>query len=185
MDLCLKAVSTINAADLERIAGDLAAHFALDVRIGEPLSDPAAAFDPRRRQYGSEILLRELIRTRDPGAYRLLGVTECDLFIPMLSFVFGQAQLDGFAAILSLARLRQEFYGLPPAPSVLFARISKEAVHELGHTFGLIHCADTTCPMSLSTGIAQVDTKSDRYCPACAAQLRDRGVPVIAMEKSL
>ena len=92
----------------------------------------------------------------------------------MLSFLFGQAQLDGAAAIVSIARLRQEFYGLPGDEGLLLARARKEALHELGHTFGLVHCPDPLCAMSLSTSLPQVDAKRDEYCESCARQAGSR-----------
>ena len=110
----------------------------------------------------------------------MLGVTEVDLFIPMLSYIFGQAQLGGRAAIISTARLRQEFYDLPADGAILVERARKEALHELGHTFGLVHCEDRGCAMSLSTNIRQVDLKNPSYCGACRALLREGGV---ALEK--
>ena len=98
-----------------------------------------------------------------PDASRLLVVTDVDLAIPMLSFLFGQAQLDGRVAVVSLCRLQQEFYGLPQGTSVR-ERLTKEVLHEMGHTFGLIHCSEQKCAMSLSTHIGMVDTKSEQYC---------------------
>ncbi len=92
----------------------------------------------------------------------------------MLSFLFGQAQLDGPVALISLSRLRQEFYGLPPDEPLLRERAVKEMLHELGHTFGLIHCSDAECSMSLSTDVSLVDSKHERYCPRCAAHLAHR-----------
>ena len=89
-------------------------------------------------------ILRSLLNLKPEGENRLLGITDVDLFIPMLSFVLGQAQLGGPTAVVSVARLRQEFYGLPPDLPLLRARAVKEAVHEIGHTFGLTHCADST-----------------------------------------
>ena len=107
-------------------------------------------------------------------AKRILGVTDVDLAIPMLSFLFGQAQLDGQVAIVSLSRLRQEFYGLPADETVLRERAVKEVLHEMGHTFGLVHCSDSTCVMSLATHIGLVDSKSERYCSPCGVQLSER-----------
>jgi archaemetzincin len=98
-------------------------------------------------------------------------VTEADLAIPTLTFVFGQAQLDGQVAVLSLARLRQEFYGLPSDETLLRERVTKEVLHELGHTFGLTHCAESKCVMSLATHIGLVDNKEERYCTHCGAHL--------------
>jgi archaemetzincin len=137
------------------------------VALLDPAPEPEGAFDARRSQYSSVAFLEALARMAPQHAAKTLGVTERDLFIPMLSFVLGQAQLDGRLAVISMARLRQEFYGLPPDPEVLRARARAEALHEAGHAFGLIHCSDTSCAMSLSTGIAQVDRKLDGYCPSC------------------
>jgi archaemetzincin len=138
------------------------------------LAEPEFAFDPRRGQYGSVPVLRMLTEARPPDAWRLLGITSKDLFIPALTFVFGQAQLEGTTAAISLARLRQEFYGMPPDPPLLAARACKEALHEIGHTIGLIHCPEHECVMALATNIRQLDAKSAEFCPACADELGSR-----------
>jgi archaemetzincin len=104
-------------------------------------------------------------------ALRVLGVTERDLFIPVLTFVFGHAQLGGRAAVVSLARLRQEFYGLEPNRQMLLDRARKEALHEAGHTFGLVHCPDRNCAMALSTRVQQIDEKRAAFCRVCTRQL--------------
>ncbi|MGA3095681.1 MAG: archemetzincin [Bryobacteraceae bacterium] len=132
------------------------------------------AYDARRGQYGSIPALEMLLARRPPDALKLLAVTECDLFIPALTFVYGQAQLGGRVAAISLARLRQEFYGLPPHPEILLQRALKEALHETGHTFGLVHCADRNCAMSLATNIRHIDAKRAEFCAACAARLLRR-----------
>lgn len=139
----------------------------------EPLPQPAYAWDASRRQYSSTHLLRELARRYPQPSGKVLGITECDLFIPMLSFVYGQAQLRGALAVVSLARLRQEFYELPGNDAVATLRLQKEAAHELGHTFGLVHCADRGCPMSLSTNIHQLDLKGAAFCGACRSLLQE------------
>ena len=90
----------------------------------------------------------------------------------MLSFVYGQAQLQGRVAVVSLARLRPEFHGLPPDPAALERRAAKEAVHEVGHTFGLVHCADRRCPMSLSIDRRRPGRQDRRALPACSALAR-------------
>jgi archaemetzincin len=113
-------------------------------------------------------------RSAPRDASRILGVTDVDLAIPMLSFLFGQAQFDGPVAIVSLCRLHQEFYGLPAQEKLLRERTVKETLHELGHTFGLVHCSDPNCAMSLATHIELVDSKSERYCARCGTQLVQR-----------
>ena len=104
-------------------------------------------------------------------AGKLLAVTERDLFIPVLTFVFGQAQLGGRVGVVSFARLRQEFYGLAPNREVFLERAYKEALHETGHLFGLVHCAERKCAMSLATTVRQIDLKDDAFCAACARAL--------------
>jgi archaemetzincin len=141
--------------------------------------DSAFAFDEKRNQYNSTLLLKRVIAAIPDGAYRVLGITERDLYIPMLSFVFGQAQVGGPGALVSTARLRQEFYHLPADPELLRDRVKKEVLHELGHTLSLIHCPDSSCVMSLATGVRHVDEKAIRYCDSCrtamgAAEMESR-----------
>lgn len=134
---------------------------------------PDASFDPARRQYSAPLVLQKLLE-KPPGPERkLLAVTSADLFIPMLSFVYGQAQLGGKVAVVSVARLKQEFYGLPPNGALLAGRARKEAVHETGHLFGLVHCEQPDCAMRLSTNIRQLDLKGDALCAGCAALARE------------
>jgi archaemetzincin len=135
--------------------------------IADTRFDPSFALDPQRRQYNSGLLLRHLVEWRPPETHRLLGLIEADLFIPMLSFVYGQAQVGGPCALVSGARLRQEFYRMPSEPTMFRRRTRKEVLHELGHTLTLVHCSDPQCVMSLATGLPQVDRKSETYCPSC------------------
>lgn len=131
-----------------------------------PLAD---LFDPRRDQYRSDLLIQRL-----SGTFRLesrvLGVTEGDLFIPVLTFVFGEAQLSGRIAVVSSYRLRNEVYGLPADKALLEERLLKESMHELGHTFGLLHCHHPSCVMQQSTYAEMVDLKPATYCPDCQAR---------------
>jgi len=160
-------------ADHDAIAAiedSLALTFALPLRRIE-LPPVDFALDARRNQYSSAAVLEMLMRVCPPDAVKLIGVTGRDLFIPVLTFVFGHAQLSGRVAVVSLARLRQEFYGLEPNRDVLLRRARKEALHEAGHTFGLVHCTDRSCAMSLSTGVQQIDRKEASYCPACIRRI--------------
>jgi archaemetzincin len=161
-------------ADREALAAlrdRLAAEFELPVR---ELELPAIdfTFDAARGQYASSAALDLLVREAPADAAKLLAVTTRDLFIPVLTFVFGQAQLNGRVGIVSLARLRQEFYTLPPDRGVFLGRAVKEALHESGHLFGLIHCGDRACAMSLSTGVRQIDTKQPAFCGHCKGRIQ-------------
>lgn len=151
---------------LESLAASLTRAFQTRCRILPDLFDISFALDDGRHQYHSTVILQRLERHCDLDA-RVLGVTGCDLFVPVLTFVFGEAQLDGNCAAVSLARLREEAYGLPPRADLLQERLVKEAVHELGHTFGLRHCENWQCVMTSSHGVERVDVKSAEFCSVC------------------
>jgi archaemetzincin len=149
------------AAALHREYASAAHRLRLDER-------PPDTFDVRRQQHASRPLLEWLIaRVPEPDA-RLLGITDVDLFIPVLTFVFGEAQLGGRAAIVSTARLRE-----PPSEPLIRARLIKESVHEVGHTFGLVHCVSHGCAMARSPALAAVDVKNDRLCDDCRSRYRE------------
>lgn len=143
--------------------------------------DAEGFYDADRGQYWSTPMLRALTRLCPRGSDRVLGVADIDLFVPVLTFVFGEALLDGAAAVVSAHRLNPEVYGLPPDPQRLGARVVKEAVHELGHTYGLRHCRHPACAMRASRAADEVDDKEARFCGRCAAWLEQRGAPQAAV----
>ena len=151
---------------LEYLAAALARAFDTPCRIRPDIFDISFALDRGRQQYYSTAILQRLDRHGDPGA-RVLGVTACDLYVPVLTFVFGEAQLEGDCAAVSIARLKEEAYGLPAREDLLRDRLVKEAVHELGHTFGLRHCADWRCVMTSSHSVERLDVKGAGFCEAC------------------
>jgi len=154
-----------------RVAARVETAFGGPVRELE-LGSVEFAFDPARGQYASIAILEMALRRCPEDARKLLAVTGRDLYIPVLTFVFGQAQLGGRAGVVSVARLAQEFYGLAPDREILLERADKEALHETGHMFGLVHCAERRCAMSLATNVRQIDFKDNAFCPQCAARLR-------------
>lgn len=172
--LYLVAIGGVPEKALEWIENAAAEWFPFPIRRLPPLSIPEGAYDAKRGQYQSVEIMKMLAQCAPRDASRILGVTDVDLEIPMLSFLFGQAQFDGPVAVVSLCRLHQEFYGLPPEEGLLRERTAKEVLHELGHTFGLVHCSDPKCAMSLATHIALVDAKAEQYCTRCGMQLVER-----------
>lgn len=173
-DLCLAPVGVVPARVLDWIENAAAEWFPLPIRRLVPVNIPDSAYDAKRKQYQSVEIMKLLAQRSPRDAFRVLGVTEVDLAIPMLTFLFGQAQFDGPVALVSLCRLRQEFYGLSPEETLLRERTVKEALHELGHTFGLVHCSDSRCAMSLANHVELVDAKQERFCHRCGSHLVQR-----------
>jgi len=129
--------------------------------------DPEFAFHGERQQYHSSEILQRMQSFLTADCWRMLAIAAVDLYIPILTFVFGEAQVGGPCAVLSAHRLLQEFYGLPPDPDLFRQRLIKEAVHELGHTLNLRHCDDYRCVMASSHGVEWIDLKESTLCAAC------------------
>ncbi|HEX7078464.1 MAG TPA: archaemetzincin family Zn-dependent metalloprotease [Candidatus Eisenbacteria bacterium] len=157
---------------LRLLGARLEREFQASIRYRSPWFDPEAAFDTSRGQYNSTLLLKQLLDDPQDPAERTLGVAGVDLFTPVLTYVFGEAQLSGRAAVVSAHRLRSELYGLPADERLLFERLHKEAVHELGHTYGLLHCASPSCVMRASAYVEEIEFKSAGFCGLCRARLR-------------
>lgn len=151
---------------LGAVTEGLAHAFGTRASIDAKALDAAFAHHPERNQYFSTRIIERLAHLN--GHYEvLLGVTEHDLYIPILTFVFGEAQLGGSCAVVSYHRLTQEFYGLPADRSLLTERLIKEAVHEVGHTAGLTHCDDYECVMAATHAVEWLDLKSAVFCQHC------------------
>lgn len=153
---------------------ELAPHLADAVRVPceiLPYSlDPGFAFHGERQQFHSSEILRHMQGYLRADSWRVLGLATVDLYIPILTFVFGEAQMGGPCALLSAYRLRQEFYGLPEDKDLLLQRLIKEAVHELGHTLDLTHCDDYSCVMAPSHAVEWIDLKESTLCQTCASR---------------
>ena len=162
--------SSLRERDLLGITQTLHSVFGVPATIGPAELDLDGAYDASRRQSNSTALLSQILRNSDTATKRI-AVVEVDLFIPVLTFVFGEAQVSDGGAVVSAHRLRQEFYGLAADLELLRERLLMEALHELGHTCGLRHCPDYLCVMSSSYGVERIDLKRAEFCPACAPAL--------------
>lgn len=146
---------------------ELSKKLSAECRIGKRVNLPEKAFDPSRKQYRSTMFLDQL-KTLLPGkALKGLAVVDVDLYVPRLNFVFGEAEVEGKHAVISLFRLHPQYYGQPQDIEIYQKRILKEAVHELGHTFGLGHCSDPRCVMHFSNSIEDTDRKRESFCSNC------------------
>ena len=134
--------------------------------IKEPVPIPADAFVQKRNQYSSSVILNQIkvFTARNAGFDRVLGVVDVDVFASGLNYVFGEAYTPGKAALISLWRLKPDFYGETAGSDVLILRALKEAVHELGHTLGGKHCARGFCVMHFSNSIFDTDKKQSLFC---------------------
>jgi len=166
----LDAGAVIEPGLLKDLAGALAAAFKLDVQLGEALPVPAGAFDSRRAQWAAAGLLDALAAVKDRPAL-LLGVTDVDLYVSRLNFVFGVADPELGAAVISRHRLRPEYYGDVPDEVLTRERVIKEAIHETGHLFGLSHCENPACIMRFSNAVGDTDSKGPGFCDICRARL--------------
>jgi archaemetzincin len=139
----------------------------LDVHIKECHLDLSEFYDPSRRQYNGVKLVHEVENSFSSDSSKTIGLFTVDLFIPILTFIFGQAFLKGRTGIASNYRLRNESYGIKTDDRLILERFIKEVIHELGHTFGLIHCHIPTCVMRSSTYVEDIDQKSTHLCLNC------------------
>lgn len=159
-------VGNTDRATLEALRQPLTEAFGQRTRVGEGVELTEGSWNQRRGQYLASMLLAELPSPSNLGD-RVLGVVDIDIFAHGLNFVFGEADITGRRAIISLRRLRQEFYGLPKNDNLFQARTLKEAVHELGHTYSLKHCPNPTCVMHFSNSLRDTDVKGWKFCSVC------------------
>lgn len=168
-------ISPIDDADAEMhryVGEEVQKVYGYPVVISPFLKSLAFAYQPLRDQYHSTAILERLGAAVPEGTLRVLGITHVDLYIPVFTYVYGEAQFGGVACILSTNRLRE---GLSAAAgsAPYYRRVAKEAVHELGHTFQLRHCRDQSCIMHYCRNIKDVDRKSDQLCRYCRVLLAD------------
>ena len=178
--IVLQPIGNIDRNILRALRESLSLAYGRRVEIGDSIVLTEASWDQQRSQYQAEALLQALPSPAAPED-RVLGIVDADIYAPRLNFVFGQADISSRRAIISLWRLRQEFYGLPGDDRLFQGRVLTEAVHELGHTFGLDHCHRRKCVMHFSNSLHDTDVKSSGFCSGCARKVK-KGVDQVASE---
>lgn len=156
---------------LEKTSEAVSAEFCMPVIWRDGHIDLSEYFEPARRQYNGNLLLKHVDQLIFPGSQKTIGLFNVDLFIPILTFIFGQAFLNGKSGIASIYRLDNKRYGIVPDTKLMLQRFQKEVIHELGHTFGLVHCRHSDCVMRSSTYVEDIDQKSLHLCHNCRDHL--------------
>jgi archaemetzincin len=167
--ITLKPLGNIADEIMEELKDRVGGIFHCPVEIGAGFSDLAQAYNPERKQYLSSKLFASL--KKSAREERVVGIADVDLYVPRLNFVFGEADIASGTAIVSLSRLRPEYYGLAPDEALFLERATKEIVHELGHTFGLGHCPNNKCVMHFSNSLADTDLKEAHFCNKCRPKI--------------
>lgn len=165
--IALRPIGEIDREVLFLLKDRLAETFSCEVGVVEPMGLPSYAYNARRRQYHSTPILSKLKTFHGASSFeKVLGIIDVDLYVPELNFVFGEASSSEGSAIISIHRLRQDWYGLPEDEGLFMERVAKEAVHELGHLSGLSHCQSSGCVMFFSNSLLDTDRKGSSFCPA-------------------
>ena len=168
----LVPIGEVEGELLGRVRDDLAAAIGGGVTIEKTIPLSTSWYDEARGQVLGPELLRALERVPRPGGGLALGLVDADCCASGLNFVFGQAAPGRGTAFVALPRLRPSFCGSPEDPERFRGRVLKEAVHELGHTRGLGHCADPGCVMHFSNRLEDTDAKDFRFCSRCRHHLK-------------
>ncbi len=169
---------------LERLAKEVSISFGIKVKTSTEYRDFAFCFEPARKQYDANKLLQIIHNEYASQSLKTIGLFQVDLFIPILTFIFGQAIYKGNAGIASVYRLKNEQYGLAGNDKLLFERLKKVIIHELGHTFGLIHCHIPACVMRSGTYVEDIDQKKHFFCKKCQIELDKALLELNCMDKS-
>jgi len=170
--ICLIPIGKVNKKILSFLKEELEKEFGESIEIQNPLAEPDYAYNLSRDQYNAPVILREIEIQRPGLCKRTLGLSNVDLYTEGLNFVFGQASPLTGVALISLTRLRQEYYGLPKDEILFKERTKKEAIHELGHTYGLEHCPNSKCVMYFSNSLLDTDRKQAFFCTQCKSLLK-------------
>lgn len=151
-------------------------------RVMSKVDIPKEAYNQWRKQYNAESIMDSLSRVSEvkfiDKSIPTVLLTDFDLYYSGLNFIFGLEDPTKSCAIVSMARLRPEFYDEKPARGLLEERTVKEVIHELGHYLGLNHCSNSRCVMSFSPSVFDVDKKQKEFCENCKLEMITRGINI-------
>ncbi|GMU95879.1 archaemetzincin family Zn-dependent metalloprotease [Ignavibacterium album] len=171
-EIVLAPINFSNPELIDKIVTELGKFLPYKIRLNTIQLDISFAYSTERKQFYSTKIIQHLIPYSENVDGKFTALVEVDLFIPVFTYVLGEAQLNGKVSIVSLARLHEEIYSGISDEKLLIERTVKEILHELGHNFGLIHCKDWDCVMHSSMGIEEVDIKGIDYCANCKSMIQ-------------
>lgn len=171
MDIFIAPLKFYSALLLKNLVIELSKRFSSTINVIDLKINLDDFFSIEREQYFSTQIIAEAVKLTDNFNGKIILLTDVDIFVPVLTFIFGEAQLNGKHSILSVCRLHEEFYSGVSDEHLLFERTVKEALHELGHCYGLRHCVDWDCVMHSSPGIEEVDIKGMTFCRNCISKV--------------
>ncbi len=128
---------------------------------------PPDAFMDNRNQYNAMGIIRHLSENHSRHGLKILGVTNHDLGNPILTYVFGEAYMGGRSAVMSCSRLYKGQGDEPVSREHFLDRVTKVALHEIGHTFNVPHCHTGRCVMRASNNLLELDNKLNYLCNYC------------------
>lgn len=171
MDIFIAPLKFYSNLLLQNLIAELAKRFSSQIHVIKLNINIDDFFSIDRKQYFSTQIIAEAIKLTNEFGGKIIMLTDVDIFVPALTFIFGEAQLNGKHSILSVCRLHEEFYSGISNEQLLLERAIKEVLHELGHNYGLRHCIDWDCVMHASHGIEEVDIKGNTYCRKCVSMI--------------
>lgn len=176
MTIFFAPIKFTNLALLKRLQKELSGILNVNFDIAEIDLNISPAYSSERKQYYSTKIIETALNQTGYINGVVLMITELDLYVPVLTFIFGEAQYKGKHSIVSVCRLHEEFYTGQTNEELFYERTKKEILHELGHNFGLLHCLDWDCVMHSSNGIEEVDIKGNFYCKHCLDEINTSGI---------
>jgi archaemetzincin len=181
MFLRIVPVGEVSESILDSVKNELE-NLNIKCRLMPKVAIPKEAYNQWRRQYNAEIVMDMLskiseVKFIDKNIPTLI-LTDYDLYYSGLNFIFGLEDPTKSCAVVSLARLKPEFYDQRPARGLLEERTIKEVIHELGHYFGLDHCRNSKCVMSFSPSVFDADKKEKEFCDDCKIKMMTRGINI-------
>ncbi len=171
MDIFIAPLKFYSNLLLQNLISELQKRFSSRIHVVEIDLDLDDFFSIDRGQYFSTQIIAEAMKLTDQYDGKIILLTDVDIFVPALTFIFGEAQLNGKHSIISVCRLHELFYSGIANEKLLLERTIKETLHELGHNYGLRHCIDWDCVMHASHGIEEVDIKGTTFCKKCIANI--------------